>query len=306
MDEAKLKKERDEKAKKYARNTYYGGYVLGVTVVAGIVYFFVYFSLPKKDESGKPIDDEYSSYQFSYFWRSLSGFSQLKHMISEPTSDVLLPPPLPPPYFQPKYTLVIELPHVLVAPEWTYSTGYRFKKRPALAYFLDVVGYPNFEVVIYTTENHSTAHPLIDSIDTSQRIMYRLCREAHKYKGGHYIKDLSRLNRDLSKVILIDFDPNSFQLNPENVLRVPKWNGDMDDTTLVDLAELLKMIHVNNVDDVRPTLQYYSQFDDPAKEFRRRAQSLAQQQENKQSSEQDATNLAKNYTGWFGFRRHRR
>lgn len=51
---------------------------------------------------------------------------------------------------------------------------------------------------------------------------------------------LSQLNRDMSKVIFIDHDPKSFQLNPENVLRIPKWEGNMDDTSLVDLAELLK------------------------------------------------------------------
>jgi hypothetical protein len=48
------------------------------------------------------------------------------------------------------------------------------------------------------------------------------------------------LNRDLSKVIYIDWEPAAFQLNPENVLHVPKWEGAMDDTYLVDLAELLK------------------------------------------------------------------
>lgn len=52
------------------------------------------------------------------------------------------------------------------------------------------------------------------------------------------------MNRDLSKVIYIDYDPHSFQLNPENVLRLPKWEGDMDDTALVDLAELLKSMFV--------------------------------------------------------------
>lgn len=61
-----------------------------------------------------------------------------------------------------------------------------------------------------------------------------------KYESVYCFEDLSRLNRDLSKVIFIDFDPKSFQLNPENVLRVPKWEGDMNDTSLVDLAELLK------------------------------------------------------------------
>jgi len=32
------------------------------------------------------------------------------------------------------------------------STGWRFKKRPGLDYFLQQVGFPVFEVVIYTHE----------------------------------------------------------------------------------------------------------------------------------------------------------
>lgn len=86
--------------------------------------------------------------------------------------------------------------------------------------------------------------------------MYKLFRDCTKYMKGVHVKvmvflvgfskllvqDLSKLNRDLSKVIYIDFDPASFQLNPDNVLRMPKWEGDMSDTALVDLAELLKSI----------------------------------------------------------------
>ncbi|KHN83932.1 Mitochondrial import inner membrane translocase subunit TIM50 [Toxocara canis] len=196
--------------------------------------------------------------------------------------------------------------NVLIAPEWTYKTGHRFVKRPALDYFLDIVGYPNFEVVIYTSESSMTAPQVIESFDPKQRIMYKLYRDCTKYMNGHHVKDLSRLNRDLSKVIFIDFDPKSFQLNPENVLRVPKWEGDMNDTSLVDLAELLKTIHLSDVDDVRPTLQYYSQFDDPPKEFRRRAMYLAEQEHAlKEQQEQQDHSILKRYSGrLFGYRRH--
>uniref|UniRef100_A0A914UWY4 Mitochondrial import inner membrane translocase subunit TIM50 n=1 Tax=Plectus sambesii TaxID=2011161 RepID=A0A914UWY4_9BILA len=204
------------------------------------------------------------------------GISRFQY-VKEPSREDLLPPPLPAPYIQPKYTLVIELKNVLLAPEWSYSTGWRFKKRPAIEYFLDTVGYPNFEVVIYTSEPSMTAAPLVDSFDPKQRIMYRCYRDCTKYMKGHHVKDLEKLRRDMSKVIMMDHDPQSFQLNPENALRIPSWNGDMNDTALVDLAELLKTIYLSDVDDVRPTLQYYSQFDDPAKEFRRRATFLAQQ-----------------------------
>ena len=39
----------------------------------------------------------------------------------EPSRELLLPDPIQPPYIQPKYTVVIEMKNVLVAPEWNVS-----------------------------------------------------------------------------------------------------------------------------------------------------------------------------------------
>lgn len=41
--------------------------------------------------------------------------------VVEPSRDKLLPDPLKPPYWQPKYTVVIELKNVLVTTEWSVS-----------------------------------------------------------------------------------------------------------------------------------------------------------------------------------------
>ena len=115
----------------------------------------------KRDEAGNVIPDEHSGSFLAPFyriggsfklWRDV-GFEPISPLIQtlfqyvvEPAREQLLPDPLPAPYLQPKYTIVIELKNVMVHPEWTYKTGYRFLKRPALDYFLDVIGYPNFEV----------------------------------------------------------------------------------------------------------------------------------------------------------------
>lgn len=40
-------------------------------------------------------------------------------IIQEPSQDKLLPDPVQYPYIQPPYTLVIELNHLLVHPDWT-------------------------------------------------------------------------------------------------------------------------------------------------------------------------------------------
>ena len=42
-------------------------------------------------------------------------------MIQEPSSMKLLPDELKEPYYQPKYTLVLEMTGILVHPDWTVS-----------------------------------------------------------------------------------------------------------------------------------------------------------------------------------------
>lgn len=60
-------------------------------------------------------------------------------------------------------------------------------------------------------------------------ISYALFREACRYKDGKLIKDLSLLNRDLGKTVMIDVDEDSASLQPENSIIVKKWEGQPDD-----------------------------------------------------------------------------
>ena len=82
-----------------------------------------------------------------------------------------------------------------------HKHGWRFQKRPGVDMFLSQVGYPNFELVIFTTENGMTFDPIVNGLDPElQHIMYRLYRDATRYVNGHHTKDLSAINRDLKKV----------------------------------------------------------------------------------------------------------
>jgi len=171
---------------------------------------------------------------------------------------------------------------------------------------LKALGYPRAELVVYTSEHGMTAHPIIDSLDPDNVIMYRLYRDTTKYKEGSHIKDLSKLNRDLKKVIYIDWNNTAFQLNPENALRVAKWSGDDDDVALIDLANLILTIIESNVDDVRPVIQYYSNFDDPLAVFREKQKKVLELEKSKTLKTHRADNsLTKSWTGsLFGYRRH--
>ncbi|KRY29802.1 Mitochondrial import inner membrane translocase subunit TIM50-C [Trichinella spiralis] len=284
------------------KNTKYGLAILGIgCLIAGGVAVAKWGG-PVKDDLGFPVVDEFSEMPFlkQRILRTWKQIRLLEKYIKEPSRDILLPDPLKEPYYQPPFTLVIELTGVLVHPDWTYQTGWRFKKRPAVEHFIKQVGFPNFEVVIFTSEPGISAFPIIDSLDPQGLIMYRLFRDATKYVNGHHVKDLSRLNRDLSRVILIDWDPKSFQLQPENVLRLPKWEGSDSDLGLVELASFLKTLAASGIKDVRPVLQYYSSFDNPLEEYRKKRQQLEEEQEKLNDSSKPFTGpKASSFMGRF-------
>ncbi|CAL1526194.1 unnamed protein product [Lymnaea stagnalis] len=225
-------------------------------------------------------------------WKEMNIFKQ---KIQDPSREKLLPDPLKYPYIQPPYTLVIELTGVLIHPDWTYGTGWRFKKRPGIDYFLQNVGPPLFEVVIYSSEAGMTADPLVNHLDPQGYIMYRLYRDATRYMEGHHVKDLSCLNRDMSRIIMLDCNPESVKLQNRNAFVLKKWTGEDEDRTLIDLAHFLKTIAASGVDDVRPVLDYYNKFDDPLSAFKDNQRKL-------QEEEEARANLAKGEVkkkGWL-------
>jgi CTD small phosphatase-like protein 2 len=50
--------------------------------------------------------------------------------------------------------------------------------------------------------------------------------------SGGFVKDLSVINRDLSKVVLVDNSLNSFQLQPNNGIPMKSWFDDPEDAEL--------------------------------------------------------------------------
>jgi import inner membrane translocase subunit TIM50 len=278
-------------------------WVTGVLMGGVFIANGVLFSLPDKDESGNDVIDEYSSLPFpeQYLKRLKNKIFVTKKSIEEPFSDRLLPDPLEEPYIQPKYTICIELTGLLVHSTWSHKYGWRFQKRPGIDMFMHQIGYPNFELVVYTIENGMTFFPIIDGLDPqNQFINYRLFRDATRFVNGHPTKDVNSLNRDPKRVIFIDWNKDSVALGMNNSLILPKWEGENSDTSLIGLAHLLGAIKDTNVDDVRDVLSYYRTFDDPIGVFRENQRKLQEETlayEEKMKSEAQK----KQISGFSGF-----
>ena len=86
---------------------------------------------------------------------------------------------------------------------------------------------------------------------------YRLFRQHTLPVGPAFIKDLSKLGRDLRRTIIVDNVAENFQLQPENGIAIKTWIDDWRDQGLTMLAPLLKRIVTARVPDVRVALMKY-------------------------------------------------
>lgn len=64
------------------------------------------------------------------------------------------------------------------------------------------------------------ADPVADLLDRWGVFRARLFRESCVFHRGNYVKDLSRLGRELNKVIIVDNSPASYIFHPENAVCV--------------------------------------------------------------------------------------
>ncbi|XP_012671744.2 CTD (carboxy-terminal domain, RNA polymerase II, polypeptide A) small phosphatase-like a isoform X3 [Clupea harengus] len=112
-------------------------------------------------------------------------------------------------------------------------------KRPHVDEFLQKMG-ELFECVLFTASLAKYADPVADLLDQWGVFRARLFRESCVFHRGNYVKDLSRLGRELSKVIIVDNSPASYIFHPENAVPVQSWFDDMTDTELLDLIPVFE------------------------------------------------------------------
>eukprot|EP00967_Tisochrysis_lutea_P029122 scaffold34016_cov20-Tisochrysis_lutea.AAC.4 len=74
-------------------------------------------------------------------------------------------------------------------------------------------------------------------------VLYRLYKPETQYHEGKHVRDLSKLNRDLSQVLMISAHPEAWEFQPENTIKLKPWQpspSDPPDTTLLDLIPMLQ------------------------------------------------------------------
>ncbi|KAL5576992.1 hypothetical protein UlMin_018691 [Ulmus minor] len=127
-------------------------------------------------------------------------------------------------------------------------------KRPGVDEFLESLG-ANYEVVVFTAGLREYASLVLDRLDRKSVISHRLYRDSCKEVDGRLVKDLSNLGRDLRNVIIVDDNPNSYSLQPENAVPIVPFVNDLGDRELGKLVSFLD--DSDGCDDMREAVKNF-------------------------------------------------
>lgn len=251
-----------------------------LTFTTGAFYFARPFNAREEVPAGLSPDDASGWSPGKMYERVRARLGHQVGYYTEPTFPKLLPE-VPESQRQP-FTLVLSLEDLMIHSTWDRKHGYRTAKRPGIDYFIRYLS-QYYELVLFTSVPLAMADPVIKKLDPYHFIMWPLGREATKYEGGEYVKDLSYLNRPLGKTIIIDTHAPHVRNQAENAIILPKWTGDPKDPHTKDLVSLipfLEYVATMGTDDVRTVLKSFDGQDIPH-EFARREQ-LAREKFNAQ------------------------
>lgn len=124
------------------------------------------------------------------------------------------------------------------------------KKRPGVDEFLQKVC-QWYEVIVFTASLALYANPVMDLLDPQRLVHGRLYREHCVFTAGCYVKDISKLGRDIRRIIIVDNSPLSYALQPENAVPITSFiSDDADrelDKTLAILQQATTLTDVRNV-----------------------------------------------------------
>jgi Dullard-like phosphatase family protein len=158
-----------------------------------------------------------------------------------------------------KYTIVLDIDETLITMEEKDITKnkYIIHFRPGLSWFLNEIK-PFCELITFTSASKEYAVPIIQEIEKPKKFFdYYFFREHTVIYGNDFVKDISRIGRDIKKIIIVDNSENNFKLNLDNGIKIAPFYGDKNDNVLYELKNLIFLIYSQNYDDLRVALKDY-------------------------------------------------
>lgn len=114
------------------------------------------------------------------------------------------------------------------------------KKRPGVDAFLEWLHKENFDLSLYTAGTTAYATAILKVLDPERIISNRFCRDkcVKAPVPQVYWKDLKIVNKNLTRVVLVDNNPVCFHMQPDNGILIKDYFGEVEDKEWKDDHEL--------------------------------------------------------------------
>ena len=115
-----------------------------------------------------------------------------------------------------------------------------------------------YEIIVFTASCEDYADSLIDSIEENKKYFeYKFYRQHNIVIENDFVKDLSRIGRDLDKMIIVDNMPQNYRLQKRNGINIKGfWGEDLFDRKLYILKNILINI-AKDGGDLRDGIEKY-------------------------------------------------
>ena len=158
-----------------------------------------------------------------------------------------------------KYTLVLDLEDTLISVKLLNDGKILIRPRPGLIPFLAGVK-QYYEIISFSKLSKNYSNIIIEQIEENRKLFdYNLYREHCTLVGRKFVKDISRIGRDLKKIIMVDDLPENLSIHIDNGILILPYDGDdnKEDRVLYELKKLLILFYNLGYEDLRNAIKSY-------------------------------------------------
>ena len=158
-----------------------------------------------------------------------------------------------------KFTIVLDLEDTLLNIKITDTGKLILNLRPGLISFLSGIK-PYYEIISFSKFSKSYSHTIINYIQQGRKLFdANLYREHCTLVGRKFVKDISRIGRDMKHIIMVDDLPENLEKFKSNGILILPYEGEgqNNDRVLYELKKILILFCRLGFDDIRLAIQKY-------------------------------------------------
>ena len=158
-----------------------------------------------------------------------------------------------------KYTVVLDLEDTLLNIKLTDNGKLIINLRPGLISFLTGIK-PYYEIISFSKFSKSYSNTIINYIQQGRKLFdVNLYREHCALMGKKFIKDISRIGRDMKRIIMVDDLPENLERFKANGILILPYEGEeqSNDRVLYELKKIMILFYKMGYDDIRSAIKQY-------------------------------------------------